>query len=110
GRHGVRDDGQVLAPESGTLAEALAAAGYRTGGFVASPLLDARFGIAQGLERYEEAPPGEPRVARPGDAVVRDALSWIDGEPGRPFLAWVQVDEARPRETYDAGVAAVDVL
>jgi tetratricopeptide (TPR) repeat protein len=106
----VRDDGQVLPPEAATLAEAFTAAGYRTGGFVASPVLDGRYGFAQGFERYVEAPAAEPRLPRPGDAVVKDALSWIDGEPGRPFFVWVQLDEPRPTATYDAAVASVDTL
>ena len=51
--HGVRDNGGFyLGDEQVTLAEVLRDKGFRTGGFVASFVLDRRWGIAQGFERY----------------------------------------------------------
>lgn len=45
---------QALDPAHATLAELLAARGYRTGAFVAGPYLGADFGTAQGFEWYDD--------------------------------------------------------
>ena len=51
--HGVRDNGgYYLRDDAETLAEALGAAGWRTGGFVAAFVVDSRWGLDQGFERY----------------------------------------------------------
>src|SRR5262245_904594 len=51
--HGVRDNGgYFLADAEQTLAETLRAQGYSTGGFVSAYVLDHRWGIAQGFDRY----------------------------------------------------------
>ena len=52
--HGVRDNGGFYVPqELDTLAERAKAAGYRTGAFVASFVLDRRWGLDQGFDIYE---------------------------------------------------------
>jgi tetratricopeptide (TPR) repeat protein len=101
-RFGVDDDaGRALTPAARTLAETLSSAGYRTGGFVGTFRLDARYGFAQGFERFDAgfAPFDETdklRVQRPAAAVVASALEWIDGLPqGDPFFAWLQLDDGR---------------
>ena len=125
GRHGVRDDGHVLAGDRVTLAEVLHGAGYRTGGFVGSFLLDSRFGLAQGFDRYFDAfdPARHPGLERRGDEVVSRALAWLDEEPQRPFFAWVHLNDPHapyaapedysarfPASAYDAEVAWTDSL
>src|SRR3954468_19124499 len=51
--HGVRDNGGFyLGDDPTTLAETLRDAGFRTGRFVGAFVLDSRWGIAQGFERY----------------------------------------------------------
>jgi hypothetical protein len=53
GFNGVRDNGGFYLPDGQvTLAETLRGHGYRTGGFVGSFVLDSRWGIAQGFDRY----------------------------------------------------------
>lgn len=107
--HGVRDNGGFyLAESQRTLAETLAAAGYRTGGFVGAFVLDARWGIAQGFERFfddfdltrfEDAA-GMDAIQRRGDAVVDQALEWLAASDERPFFAWVHLYD--PHAPYDA--------
>ncbi|HEV7519422.1 MAG TPA: sulfatase, partial [Thermoanaerobaculia bacterium] len=99
--HGVRDNGGFkLAPERVTLAEVLKAHGWATGGFIAAYVLDHRWGIAQGFDRYfddfdlskfKTVSMGD--IQRPGNEVVGKALEWI-GSPAvrdRPFFAWVHL-------------------
>ncbi|HKB13435.1 MAG TPA: sulfatase-like hydrolase/transferase, partial [Vicinamibacterales bacterium] len=51
--HGVRDNGGFyLGDDQMTLAKVLRARGYQTGGFVSAFVLDHRWGIAQGFDRY----------------------------------------------------------
>jgi arylsulfatase A-like enzyme/predicted Zn-dependent protease len=107
-RHGVRDNGGFyLGDEQTTLAETLRSSGYRTGGFVGAFVLDARWGIAQGFDRYFDdfdlskyEGRGMDAVQRRGDEVVARALEWLDQEKGKPFFAWVHLYD--PHTPYDA--------
>src|SRR5262245_21781219 len=55
-RHGVRDNGTYVFPDSReTLATRLHARGYSTGAFVGAYVLDRRFGLAHGFEAYDDA-------------------------------------------------------
>lgn len=82
---GVRDNGlYVLADEHTTLAERLGEAGYATGAFVGCFVLDRRFGLDQGFDRYDFAvtEDGERRAMpdfneRPADAVTTAAIEWL---------------------------------
>jgi arylsulfatase A-like enzyme len=104
--HGVRDNADgALAAEQTTLAEMLRARGFQTAAFVSSVVLDADRGLAQGFDHYSAvsrpAPStrsaGPPR--RPADAVVNDALQWIEAHDDKPFFAWVHLYDAhRPYE------------
>jgi arylsulfatase A-like enzyme/Tfp pilus assembly protein PilF len=133
-RHGIRDNGGYhLAPESVTLAETLAARGYRTGAFVGAFVLDSRWGLDQGFERYfddfdfasfDDVSLGS--VSRRGDEVVSEALRWMGEAKTGPFFAWVHLyDPHAPYEPpephrgrhaggryglYDGEVAHVDEL
>ncbi len=107
--HGVRDNGGFyLADDQVTLAETLRDRGYRTGGFVSSFVLDHRWGISQGFERYFDDfdldkfgdAPGMDVIQRPGSETVDQALSWIGGEPDKPFFAWVHLYD--PHTPYEA--------
>jgi len=133
-RHGIRDNGGYhLAPESVTLAETLAAQGYRTGAFVGAFVLDSRWGLDQGFERYfddfdfasfDDVSLGS--VSRRGDEVLAEALGWMGEAKTGPFFAWVHLyDPHAPYEPpephrgrhagerhglYDGEVAHVDEL
>jgi arylsulfatase A-like enzyme/Tfp pilus assembly protein PilF len=134
--HGVRDNGGFyLGDDQLTLAELLAQQGYRTGGFVAAFVLDRRWGIAQGFDRFfddfdrEKYPGAEAQgmdaIQRPGSDVVDQAVAWLEADREQPFFAWVHLYDphtpyAAPEPyrsrfpptasgAYDAEIAATDV-
>jgi choline-sulfatase len=106
--HGVRDNGGFyLRDDQVTLAKVLRSQGYRTGGFVGAFVLDSRWGIHQGFERYFDdfdlskfEGMGMDSVQRRGDEVVAKALEWLGQEPKRPFFCWVHLYD--PHTPYDA--------
>jgi arylsulfatase A-like enzyme len=66
-----------------TLAETLAAAGYRTAAFTGGVTLDARIGFGQGFELYDTS------MYKIGPSQMESMLEWVGSEPGRPFfLFW----------------------
>ena len=106
-RHGIRDNADAaLAPAEITLAEVLKDRGTRTSAFVASVVLQAGRGLEQGFDTYVDVPKGSCGNAagrrRPADAVVDDALVWIDQNSERPFFTWVHLYDAhRPYRVPD---------
>ncbi|MFN7976654.1 MAG: sulfatase-like hydrolase/transferase [Vicinamibacterales bacterium] len=126
--NGVRDNGSFRFDGSRpTLASALKAAGYRTGAFVSSFVLDARFGLSAGFDRYDSAlgsrgsAGGAVQVERPADATLAAASAWIGGaEASSPWFAWVHLYDphepyappaafrARATDPYDAEIAYAD--
>ena len=107
-RHGIRDNADAaLAPVELTLAEVLRDRGARTGAFVASVVLQAGRGLEQGFDTYADVPKGSCGSGagrrRPADAVVDDALSWIEQNAAGPFFTWVHLYDAhRPYHLPDA--------
>ncbi len=95
--HGVRDNGgYYLGQEQVTLAETLKENGYQTGGFVAAFVLDSRWGLNQGfdkyyddfdLNKYENA--GLDTVQRRGGEVLAEAVKWMDSVKEDRFFAWL---------------------
>jgi arylsulfatase A-like enzyme/tetratricopeptide (TPR) repeat protein len=133
GWHGVRDNGGFyLEDDQLTLAEVLRDKGFRTGGFVGAFVLDRRWGIAQGFDRYfddfdlDRFPDagGMDMIQRPGSEVVDRALEWLRADQRRPFFGWVHLYDAHtPYESpepfrsrfprtrdgaYDAEIASAD--
>jgi len=128
--HGVRGNGTYTLPEEQTtLAEMLRDAGYQTAAVVASEVLDRRYGLAQGFDRYDdeqgEAPSPFHYPERRAHEVTRAALQLARGfDRGRPWFLWVHYfdphgrydppDEFRrhfPADTgglYDGEIAAMD--
>lgn len=104
--HGVRNNGTfVLADEHETLAERLTSAGYLTAAFVGAYVLDARFGMGQGFEHYDDRvnPSGTGRKSghyneRSATQVTDAALRWMQAElaedPSRPLFTWVHYFDA----------------
>jgi len=83
--HGVRNNkGYVLEASATTLAERMAAAGYRTAGFVSSLVLRRGTGIEQGFEHYEEPGPQpglDPRQAfaqQRGEKTLAATRRWLE--------------------------------
>ncbi len=108
--HGVRDNGGYSVPDSAeTLAETLRDAGWRTGGFVGAFVVDSRWGLDQGFERYfDDFDFGEfdsislDAVQRPGDEVLDAAVEWMEGARDQRFFAWIHLyDPHWPYEPPD---------
>ncbi len=130
--HGVRDQPGYRLPDGiPTLAERFAAAGYATGAVLASPVLDARYGLNRGFSYYddriasvmqEEAVQGATVVKRPASEVARRGLDWVEhGRGGKPFFLWLHFYDAHlpyappaalrarfPGDPYDASIALID--
>ena len=110
--HGVRDNGGFFLDErETTLAERLKSSGFRTGGFVASYVLDRRWGIAQGFDTYfdnfdsrkiNDLSIGE--IERPANEVADRALTWLGSVESSRFFCWVHFYDAHspyaPPEPY----------
>jgi choline-sulfatase len=133
--HGLRANGLFrLGPALPTLASVLKSAGYRTGAFVGSFVLDARFGLNRGFDeyddRYGEKHPGDPAegAERRGEEVIKPALVWINQQTNQQsaignlqWFAWVHLYDphepyrapepyASQHEPYDAEVAYTDAI
>jgi arylsulfatase A-like enzyme len=80
-----------LEPHHLTLAEAFAQEGFATGAIVANmAFMDARFGVAQGFDDYDQG-------RAPVDDVSARALAWIDAHAEEPFFLFVNyMDTHRP--------------
>jgi choline-sulfatase len=96
-QHGVRDNGGFFLGEGETtMAERLKAAGAATGGFVGAYVLDRKWGIAQGFDRYVDDfdlskfdTPSLGEVERPANEVADRALEWLATVKGSRFFAWL---------------------
>jgi arylsulfatase A-like enzyme len=99
--HGVRENGMFVLPDSvTTLAEHLAARGFRTAAFIAAFPLVKRFGFAQGFETFSEELGPDPGMGtyyaeRPASEVVDRALGWIAKlAPGDRAFVWTHFFDA----------------
>jgi len=125
--HGARDNGLYCVPDAvRLLPEALSERGWRTGAFVGSVVLAARYGLDQGFDAYDVPQPGaggdaEGGVERRAGAVVDAALAWLDTLPAdERFLLWVHLYDPHARyeppepwasrhaESYDGEIAYAD--
>jgi len=122
--HGLRNNGIGVFPaDRETLPVIFARSGYRTGAFVGSFILDHRFGLDRGFERYDDEivrnvadSSGTFEAERRGGEVVDRALSWLRTKDARPFFVWVHLYDAHAPyappppypQTYDGEVAYVD--
>lgn len=113
-RHGIRDNGGFfLDPSATTLAEVLKGAGYATGGFIGAWVLESRWGLAQGFDKYSDQFDLSKykvislgTVQKSGEEVVNDAISWLDTVKSRKFFGWVHLYDAHtpyePPEPYNS--------
>ena len=109
-RHGVRHNAVfTLAPEIPTLAERMREAGFGTAAFVGAFVLDHRFGLARGFDRYDDRI-GDRRsgaavvgfAERNAGEVVDAFLGWLADAPD-PFFAWVHLYDPHARYDPPAG-------
>jgi len=122
--HGLRNNGIGTFPANrDTLATLFNRSGYRTGAFVGSFILDHRFGLDRGFERYDDEiardssdGSGTFEAERPAGVVIDRALSWLRETDARPFFAWVHLYDAHAPyappppypQSYDGEIAYVD--
>jgi choline-sulfatase len=103
--HGVNDFGVPLPASVPYLPDLLRGAGYRTGAFVGSLVLEPQAGIAAGFERgfgtydagYRARAGTEDRyrsLERRADDVVDRARRWIEAGPRGPLFLWVHLFDA----------------
>ncbi|MBU1475288.1 MAG: sulfatase-like hydrolase/transferase [Acidobacteria bacterium] len=105
--HGVRDNGGFLVPpQLETMAESFKKAGYDTSAFVASYVLDSKWGLNQGfdtyfdrfdLSKYKTISLGN--VQRRGDEVIDETLAWLDQHKAGPFFSWIHLYD--PHTPYE---------
>ncbi len=97
-RHGVRDNGQVLAGGITTLAERLRQVGYATAAFISGHPLATGFGFEQGFDHYDDRlAAGAPgRLERPAAETTRAVLEWLGSDTGKtgagnskPWFLWI---------------------
>jgi arylsulfatase A-like enzyme len=111
--HGVRRNGIALGPQRPVLAERLRDAGYRTGAFVSSFVVSARFGFDRGFDHFDDLFPEtgetmgldrwegqavEGGFDRRAAATTDSALAWAGGlGASAPAFLWVHYfDPHRP--------------
>src|SRR5205085_2495857 len=87
--HGIRDNISLpLAADVPLLAERFQRAGFATGAFIASAVLDRQSGLGRGFDLYSDRfDPGADR--KPGDVVAAEAIGWLQGK--KKFFAWVHL-------------------
>jgi arylsulfatase A-like enzyme/Tfp pilus assembly protein PilF len=132
--HGVRDNGgYYLGQEQVTLAETLQENGYKTGGFIAAFVLDSRWGLNQGFDRYFDdfdlqkfERVGLDTVQRRGGDVLAEGLRFLDEVKEDRFFTWLHFYDVHtpfeapepflsryqgyPGARYDGEIAYVDSL
>lgn len=103
--HGVRDNsGFRLPKDERTLAALVAPRGFRSGGFVSAFVLDERFGLGKGFDRWDSRVAGGEwgrgfhMPERPGPATVAEAVRWLASGSG-PSFAFVHLYE--PHAPYE---------
>jgi tetratricopeptide (TPR) repeat protein len=96
--HGVRNNGNfTLSDRVPTLTTALRAAGYRTAAFVSAFVLDHRYGLGIGFDRYDD----RLELERRGSQTAAAAFAWLaeTAQDARPFFVWVHLYD--PHDPYE---------
>ena len=125
--HGVRVNGRQKLPAGiATLPEVFRAHEYRTAAFLASAVLDRRFGLDRGFDSYDDRMQPMRAGSRISDAenpanVVADrALAWLGQHGSEPFFCWVHFYDPHPpcnppepynsrhKDPYDGEIAFMD--
>src|SRR5262249_51255618 len=96
--HGIRNNGSfTLSETTPTLATALQAAGYRTAAFVSAFVLDHRYGLARGFDRYDD----RLELERRGGETAAAAGAWLQqtAQDAGPFFVWLHLYD--PHDPYE---------
>ncbi len=99
-RHGVSDREHSLGAGCTTLAERLAAAGYRTHAVVNAEHVSARYGLGRGFEAYDQVSEwgvdagGARRIVNRGGEVTARGLAWLEQAQDEPFFLFLHYYDA----------------
>ncbi len=108
---GIRDNiSPAVLPSVPLLAEVLKKAGFATGAFVSSVVLDASSGLGRGFDKYDddfEGPVGTAQflntLQEKGDVTTAQAISWLEttraGAPDARVFLWLHLYE--PHDPYE---------
>ena len=89
-RLGIRGLGARRLPDAArSLAELLAARGWRTAGFSHNLLVTSKSRFDQGFERFSAFEGGD-QVYPDASEMVAEAVEWLDDESARPFFLYLQ--------------------
>ncbi|MEA2693431.1 MAG: choline-sulfatase, partial [Acidobacteriota bacterium] len=103
-----REPGEILGSDLATfgipteltpMAERLAKLGYRTGGFIANPVLHVGAGFERGFSTFYAPPADVEWIRRHADSLNEHALPWLRAHQDRPFFAYVHYVD--PHDPYD---------
>ena len=106
--HGVRNNGTHALPESAqTLAEILHDQGFQTGAVVSAMVLNSRYGLAQGFDRYDDnlssgaMQPSFLLRETSGDDTARRALDFLESADGLQRIhIWGKLDSSFSSPEY----------
>ncbi len=106
--HGLHINGEkTLDDQFITLAEVLAEKGWNTAAFVASFVLDSRFGLNQGFDLYnDDITHGDSenfglRAYKDGSLIVDSVIEWSKMADHEPYFCWVHLfDPHKPYHTH----------
>jgi arylsulfatase A-like enzyme len=87
--HGVEVSKFSLPDTELTLAEILKGEGYRTGGFCAGGLVQAKYGFSQGFDVYDDVNPESTHTERYLSQIMPPALDWLEHNRGSPFFLFL---------------------
>lgn len=98
---GVFTNRDMVPSEVETLAERVAALGYRTAAFTSLAVLRSEQGLDQGFEWYDDEPGAEGRRwYRTADEVFPPAAAWLRDHAEEPVFLWLHLSD--PHEPYRA--------
>jgi len=105
--HGVRTNGMfTLGEDITTLAEVLKSEGYATAAVTCTFVLNARFGLSQGFDLYDDwdqlASKNDPDGQRRADETTDLVTAWMDqhlADADSPFFVWAHYFD--PHRSYD---------
>jgi arylsulfatase A-like enzyme/Flp pilus assembly protein TadD len=105
--HGIRDNvSPAVVPQVALLAERFREAGFATGAFVSSVVLDSQSGLDRGFDVYAdrfEGTSGDAQflntVQKKGEDTIAEAVAWLRGHAGRRVFLWLHLYE--PHDPYE---------
>jgi choline-sulfatase len=108
GGHGIHQNARYVDPKTPLLAEQLQRAGYHTAAFVSAFVLNRRFGLARGFDRYGDEFVGG-RNERNALETTDEAIRELRTPSAQPRFLWVHYyDPHAPYGAPDAGPGGSD--